>query len=98
MQIWQLFNVLRQPVNISVTVFSNSTKLANYLFILPIEVLASKGVSLTEVQEGLKLRGEICPLHLVCACTKYRAHSLDPGQDNLKLRLMTYSAKLALIC
>ena len=34
MQIWQLFIILRQPVDISVTVFSNTTKLNNYLFIL----------------------------------------------------------------
>ena len=34
MQIWQqLFIVLRQPAAISVTVFSNPTKLTNYLFI-----------------------------------------------------------------
>ena len=31
MQIWQLVIVLRQPVNISVTIFSNSTKLTNYV-------------------------------------------------------------------
>ena len=33
MQIWQLFNILRQPVDISITVFPNPTKLTNYLFI-----------------------------------------------------------------
>ena len=35
MQIWQLFIILRQPVAISVTVFSNPTKLTNDLFISP---------------------------------------------------------------
>ena len=34
MQIWQLFIVLRQPVALSVTVFSNPTKLTNYVLSL----------------------------------------------------------------
>ena len=34
MQIWQLFIVLRQPVDISVTVFSNPIKLSNFLLSL----------------------------------------------------------------
>ena len=34
MQIWQLFIILRKAVAISVTVFSNPTKLTNYLFYL----------------------------------------------------------------
>ena len=38
MQILQLFNVLRKPVAISITVFSNPTKLINFLFISPIEL------------------------------------------------------------
>ena len=38
MQVSQLFVILRQPVPISVTVFSNPTKLTNYLFILLIEI------------------------------------------------------------
>ena len=33
MQIWQLFIILRQPVTISVTIFSNPTKLTNDIFI-----------------------------------------------------------------
>ena len=33
MQIWQILIVLEQPVDISVTVVSNLTKLTNYLFI-----------------------------------------------------------------
>ena len=32
MHIWQLFIILRHPFVISVTVFSNPTKLTNYLF------------------------------------------------------------------
>ena len=36
MQIWQLFIILRQHVTISVTVFSNLTKLTNDLFFSPI--------------------------------------------------------------
>ena len=38
MQIWQLFIVLRYPVTISVTVFSNLTKLTNDLFINIIQI------------------------------------------------------------
>ena len=34
----QLFIVFKQPVSISVTVFSNTTKLTNNLFILPIKI------------------------------------------------------------
>ena len=34
MQTWQLFIILKQPVHISVTVFSNLTKLTNYLLSL----------------------------------------------------------------
>ena len=33
MQIWQLFIILKQPVHISVTVFSNLTKLTNYIYV-----------------------------------------------------------------
>ena len=38
MQIWQLFIILKQPVG---TVFSNLTKLTNYLFICTIKIWAS---------------------------------------------------------
>ena len=38
MQIWQLFFILKQPVDILVTVFYNLTKLTNYLFIFNIEL------------------------------------------------------------
>ena len=41
MQIWQFFIVLRQPVDISVTVFSNPTKLTNYIFIIFVRMLWS---------------------------------------------------------
>ena len=41
MQIWQLFIVLRQPVVISVTVFSNQTKLTNDLFISPLPLMGT---------------------------------------------------------
>ena len=34
MQLWQLFIVLRQPVALSVNVFSNPTKLTDYLLSL----------------------------------------------------------------
>ena len=37
MQIWQLFIIIRHPVIISVTVFTNLTKLTNDLFIFPSE-------------------------------------------------------------
>ena len=33
MQIWKLFIILKQPVHSSVTIFSNLTKLTNYLYI-----------------------------------------------------------------
>ena len=39
MQIWQLFTVLNRRVDISVTVFSNLTKLTNYLFIFNTELI-----------------------------------------------------------
>ena len=38
MQIWQLFIILKQPVHIPVTFFSNLTKLSNYLFIFTFEM------------------------------------------------------------
>ena len=51
MQIWQIFIVIRQSVDISVTVFSNPTKLTNVHFILPIE-LAGPTVTIS-VQDPL---------------------------------------------
>ena len=61
-------------------------------------LLASWGVLYAEVQEGLKLRCESLPLHLLWVCAKHRAHSLDSVQYILKLALMTYLAWLALLC
>ena len=40
-------------------------------------LLASSGVSYSEVQEGLKLGRESCPLHSLQVCAKYQVHSLD---------------------
>ena len=53
------------------------------------------GVSYSEVQEGLKLRCESCPLCALWVFAKYQPHSLDSVQDILRLVLMTYLTWLA---
>ena len=54
MQIWQLFIVLRKPVDLSVTVFSNPTKLTN-IYIHALQCLFH--YMLIIIKQGLILRG-----------------------------------------
>ena len=66
-------------------------------YLWPNILLASLGVSFTEVTEESKWRGVICPLSLLWACAKYRVHSLDPGQDILKNHIYLASRNVSQI-
>ena len=52
MQTWQLFIILKQPVPISVTVFSNLTKLTNYLLIFTIKLYERKTLYLYKMTKA----------------------------------------------